>query len=505
MSVLKIIPFWTPMVYYTCNIDTSSGRQELARCLLPMGSIIIDDKWNWISTSLVPIARTILVATATLAIWHLWWWRRYSSMNRQTHHGSSWAIGTSMTHMSGLNSTYICLRTAMKYGIEKVTSTLLILLVGTGIVLPLASIYWASHVFQNTMVQYEYKTHRPSGDSIVEAIKGRTALVSSFGQVTYGEKPLLTSDVFLDIPVGMESATILRPPGIPSWWKVDITPKALECHVEFGDVLESSSNVEFYVNYGDYANSIVAESLTSRCGRVIPSVNFLTNQDFEKRNPELAASLKQILDTNRAQQWCKLNYTCPIETKISYGNISVNNTQKIQWQQTSLTTTHENDGGLMSQLQDEKMKSWLESDQWKEKAIGTIKEAASIKYNIYSSLGQNQPAHQVLSETFNEFFREAILQSFDQVEIQFNGATSRLQFSWLSVVLWAIIVLSAVTTLSISNINAKKLPLLKEMLESWDIISKTSVISDGNSGTSDIPLYRWPTVYDDEKEADLIN
>ncbi|ORX65407.1 hypothetical protein K493DRAFT_309445 [Basidiobolus meristosporus CBS 931.73] len=492
------------MEYHTCSIVTNSGQQELARCLLPIGSIIIDDKWNWISTSIVPIARTILVATTTLAIWHMWWWSRYNSMNSLTHHGSSWAIGTSMTHMPGINSLVTCLRSALKYGVEKVTRTILLLLFLTGLIIPLASVYWASHVFQNVMVKYEYEAHQQTGSSLVEAIKSRTSLVSSFRQVVYGEKPLLTSDVFLDAPIGMDSATILLPQGVPSWWKFNISPKSLECEVYSVGVLQQTSNVQFRVSYGDSASNIVAESLTSRCSRIQPSLHFLINQDFESRNPKAAADIKRTLETNLPQQWCQLNYTCPIETTVSYGNLSINNTKKIQWIETPTTMQHDNFDSLMSQLQEEKMKLWLGTDHWKETAIDMIKEAASIKYNVYSSLGKNQPAHQVLSETFNEFFREAILKNFEEVKIQIVGSTLRLQFSWLSVLLWAIVVLLSVATLTISGFNAKKQPLLREMLESWDIISKTSIITDSKTGPNNSALYRWPTVYEDEKESKLI-
>ncbi|KAK9760057.1 hypothetical protein K7432_016312, partial [Basidiobolus ranarum] len=371
------------MVYHTsCNVLTYNGQQELARCLVPIGTITMDEKWVWISTTVVPIARTILVTVTSLAIWHLWWWSRYSSRENQSHHGSSWAIGTTMTHMSGVSTSIKSLQRVAKYGIGKVTPTLLLLLAITGLIIPLASIYWASHVFQVGEVNYEYEKFHQAKSNLMESIKNRTALVSSFGKVAYSEKPLLTSDVFNDASTGMGSAVIISPKGAPSWWKVDILPKTKECYVHSVAVLSSSTNVEFSVDYGDSGNDKVAESLTSRCTRVKPSVSFLTAHSYVNKNSTIASSeLQHITNTNLPQQWCQLSYTCAIDTRVSYGSVSINTEQKMVWQKISETNSNADLNSLLSQFQtlaqldNQKLNVWLETaDNWKEKAINIIKE-----------------------------------------------------------------------------------------------------------------------------------
>ncbi|KAK9659738.1 hypothetical protein K7432_018581, partial [Basidiobolus ranarum] len=151
-----------------------------------------------------------------------------------------------------------------------------------------------------------------------------------------------------------------------------------------------------------------------------------------------------------------------------------------------------------------KLNVWLETaDNWKEKAINIIKEAATIKYGIYSTLGYNQPAHQIFSETINEFLREAILMNFGDMKVQIKGSVSKVQFSWITGLFWVVIVLVAGVILAVSNSKAKQELLLKEMLESWDIVSKTAITSHSKA-SSEIALYKWPTVYENEQDINPI-
>ncbi|ORX92078.1 hypothetical protein K493DRAFT_303588 [Basidiobolus meristosporus CBS 931.73] len=493
------------MVYYTsCNVPGAGEGTIQAQCEVPFGMVTMDVAWASIASNLVSLIRPLMVMLATQAIWSIWWWRRYANSPVKQLHGNSWVVGTAMTHMPGIITATSSLWKMYKY---KVPSLSLILWVfATGVALPLLGFTSGVYIQGETEVSYHYRWSKKIESNITASIKNRNALVTSFGEVSYSEKPFLSGDIFKEHSKRMSNAAIFPPKPVPAWWYTEIVPKLGSCNIAKGVVHSVRPKTNFTVSFGEDNAERVSETLTGECTILRSSIDFFFDDKFISNNSPLKLdSVIGIKEANLTGQRCSLSYTCGIEIRVTEGNIYTNTTNEIGWLIDSSSNTFNNLNEFVNHWQesigidDEKMRSWLNEQEWKYKIINILKQAASAKYLAYRSLGRNRSPSTILAETFNELLREAATKNFGEVELKIEGVVRKLMVSWVMGLCWLITMLLSGITIGISIFKSRHHKPVKDMLDSWELIDKTAITYQSPSqGESELALYRWPTIYNKE-------